>query len=670
VALFGVIEHNLAAMQLFYDLRLGYLVQTPGLETPVEAFTAKAGDVEAIALQFGRSDAGENATTIFSAGTWEPETLPNGSVIKIGLKEDGQYSDGAILALNQTWTRDDENETYNGEFNLNTVEINDALNRLDEDAEDDVDSISCQLEVTFQPGGIGGWRSSVLPVDLLLYHDIIGGNEGTPTNADNPEDYLLRADAASTAAGFGASLIGIEDEAENFTGETVEDALAELATMGSATLTGAEIKTLYEGEEDTNAFTDDEKSKLSAISGTNTGDQDLSGYVLTSAIDTLAEINGIITDATLIDTNDARLSDSRTPTSHASSHVTGGSDKLRDATASQDGLMTSAYASKLDGIEASANNYILPAPTTTTLGGVKRNTGSAGQFVTGIDTDGSLLRDTISGGGDALTSGTLDQFTDVTQTAGKTLAITESTTLAGGTHSGTNTGDQDLSGYVLTESINTLSELNAVVTDATLIDTNDARLSDARTPTSHTHGNLTNGGAIGTTSGLPIKTGTSGVLEAGAFGTSAGQFAEGNHTHSQLHDRSHAITSTSDHTAGNHKVFYSNGSGEVTELALGADGTYLKSNGSTSAPSFETPSGGGGGSKTLARFTTRDNQPPASNFATLDTRNSIAVLDFDAATKETAVFVGVIPQGADLTSGLSISIFWMATTATSGDCIW
>jgi hypothetical protein len=48
----------------------------------------------------------------------------------------------------------------------------------------------------------------------------------------------------------------------------------------------------------------------------------------------------------------------------------------------------------------------------------------------------------ISGGGDALTSGSLDQFADVTQTATKTLAITESTTLAGGSHSGTNTGDQ------------------------------------------------------------------------------------------------------------------------------------------------------------------------------------------------------------------------------------
>lgn len=49
---------------------------------------------------------------------------------------------------------------------------------------------------------------------------------------------------------------------------------------------------------------------------------------------------------------------------------------------------------------------------------------------------------TLAGGGDAATTGSLDQFADVTQTATKTLAITESTTLAGGTHSGTNTGDQ------------------------------------------------------------------------------------------------------------------------------------------------------------------------------------------------------------------------------------
>ena len=43
--------------------------------------------------------------------------------------------------------------------------------------------------------------------------------------------------------------------------------------------------------------------------------------------------------------------------------------------------------------------------------------------------------------------------------------------------------------------IDTLAELNAIVTDATLIDTADARLSDARTPTAHTHDLTTDVGA-------------------------------------------------------------------------------------------------------------------------------------------------------------------------------
>lgn len=56
----------------------------------------------------------------------------------------------------------------------------------------------------------------------------------------------------------------------------------------------------------------------------------------------------------------------------------------------------------------------------------------------------------------------------------------------------------------------------------------DSRLTDARTPTSHAHGNLTNAGAIGTTSGLPIMTTTGGVLTVGAFGTTAGTVCVGN----------------------------------------------------------------------------------------------------------------------------------------------
>jgi hypothetical protein len=78
----------------------------------------------------------------------------------------------------------------------------------------------------------------------------------------------------------------------------------------------------------------------------------------------------------------------------------------------------------------------------------------------------------------------------------------------------------------------------------------------------------------------------------------------------------------------------------------------------------------GGGTKTYAVFTAKHNQPTATAFATLDTRNSIAVLDFDDATDESAVFVSIIPEAASLGSGLKIRLHWMATTATSGNVVW
>jgi hypothetical protein len=52
------------------------------------------------------------------------------------------------------------------------------------------------------------------------------------------------------------------------------------------------------------------------------------------------------------------------------------------------------------------------------------------------------------------------------------------------------------------------------------------------------------------------------------------------------HTRSHTMTSTSDHSAGNHKIFHSNGSGQIQEVALGVAGTALVSQGTTSAPVF------------------------------------------------------------------------------------
>lgn len=152
---------------------------------------------------------------------------------------------------------------------------------------------------------------------------------------------------------------------------------------------------------------------------------------------------------------------------------------------------------------------------------------------------------------------------------------------------------------------------------------NDSRLSDARTPLSHTHGNITNAGAIGSTSGLPIKTGTSGVLEAGAFGTTAGTFAEGNHTHAASDITSGTIaianggTGQSSQTAAFDAlaptttagdIIYHNGTDNV-RLAIGTNNYVLTSNGT--APVWAAASGGG--APTTAKYIVQESDGTLSN---------------------------------------------------------
>jgi len=71
----------------------------------------------------------------------------------------------------------------------------------------------------------------------------------------------------------------------------------------------------------------------------------------------------------------------------------------------------------------------------------------------------------------------------------------------------------------------------------------------------------------------------------------------------------------------------------------------------------------------LAVFTPMGNEPPASAFATIDLRNNHPVLDFDDSTDESAVFGGVLPANY-AGGGLTVTLVWLATTATSGDVIW
>jgi hypothetical protein len=158
-------------------------------------------------------------------------------------------------------------------------------------------------------------------------------------------------------------------------------------------------------------------------------------------------------------------------------------------------------------------------------------------------------------------------------------------------------------------------------------------------------------------------TGLAAVATSGAYSSLSGlpTLPTGTNTGDQ------SIANTSDSTS--HTVTLSASGGSV-QLVEGSNITLTSTGTSGAAVVTIASTASGGGTKTLARFTVRDNQPPAANFATLDTRNSISVLEFDAATEEAATFIGVIPEGANLASGLLVRLWWMGDTATSGNVRW
>lgn len=93
--------------------------------------------------------------------------------------------------------------------------------------------------------------------------------------------------------------------------------------------------------------------------------------------------------------------------------------------------------------------------------------------------------------------------------------------------------------------------------------------------------------------------------------------------------------------------------------ADGSSGSALVTNGSGTL-SWTTIN-----AKPFLTWTAAGNQPPASAYATPDTRNSHPVLDFDGSTDEEAVFGGVLSAGY-AGGGLTCDCYVAFTSATSG----
>ena len=72
---------------------------------------------------------------------------------------------------------------------------------------------------------------------------------------------------------------------------------------------------------------------------------------------------------------------------------------------------------------------------------------------------------------------------------------------------------------------------------------------------------------------------------------------------------------------------------------------------------------------TLVAFSPHCNEPPASDYATLDLRNGHPVLDFDASTNESAVFSAVMPR-CYAGGGVTVYLHYAMTTAIYGTVDW
>jgi len=81
------------------------------------------------------------------------------------------------------------------------------------------------------------------------------------------------------------------------------------------------------------------------------------------------------------------------------------------------------------------------------------------------------------------------------------------------------------------------------------------------------------------------------------------------------------------------------------------------------------PGGGSSIRDTLWRLKPAEYEPPSSNYATLDTRNDRAVLDFDDDTDETAYWPDVLPERYGGT-GVTVEIVFAMTSATTGNVVW
>lgn len=234
---------------------------------------------------------------------------------------------------------------------------------------------------------------------------------------------------------------------------------------------------------------------------------------------------------TFAEGNDGRFSDSRTPTSHASTATTYGVSSETDyghamaSTAAP--LANGTAAAGSDATKFAQEGHVHPtdasrAASTHAHGNIS-STGAVGvtaslPLITGAS-------GVVQAGSFGTTAGTFAQGNDSRLSDSRTPTSHASTATTYGVSSATNYGHS------------MASAATPLINGTAAAGTDNGKfareghihpIDTGRAAASHAHGNITTAGAIGSTAALPIITGASGVLQAGSFGNAAGTFAQGN----------------------------------------------------------------------------------------------------------------------------------------------
>lgn len=190
--------------------------------------------------------------------------------------------------------------------------------------------------------------------------------------------------------------------------------------------TSASIKTKYEANADTNAFTDSHHSKLGDIEDsadvTDAANVAAAGALMESEVTNIAQVKAF-------DSSDyataAQGTDARTPTNHAGSH-TYGSDVIRDATNALKGLATATQITALEAATQAISNLAIGTDVqafSQILDDIAAITGQSTSDV--ISWDGAnWIATASSGGGSELRTSALAAIALTDDNNGKTLYTT------------------------------------------------------------------------------------------------------------------------------------------------------------------------------------------------------------------------------------------------------